>query len=63
MSYLGKRYEEFNTTKNKIFNFFKGAPTVERSYNEEEAEAREIADTLFMLEDYKRSFELYKSLA
>ena len=31
---LGKKYEDYNTAKNKIFNFFKGSSDVEKSYNQ-----------------------------
>jgi hypothetical protein len=56
------RYEENNTTKNRFFNFFK-SPQTEKSYTMEEVETREIADTLFMLGDYRRALDLYKDLA
>ena len=62
MKALCSRYEENNTAKNKFFNFFK-SPTSDKSYTAEEVEAREIADSLFLLGDYKRALDVYKDLS
>lgn len=60
---LLKRYEERKTAKNRFLDFFKGSSPTEKHYVEEEAETREIADCLFLLEDYKQAYELYRVVA
>lgn len=47
----------------KLFGFFKGNSTPKEKYLvSEEAEAREIGDLMFILEDYKKAHDIYKNI-
>lgn len=46
----------------KIFSFFKGSAPKEKFLITEEVEARETADLMFILEDYKRAYDIYRTV-
>ena len=60
---LMKKYEELNATKNKFLNFFKSNTPTDKYYTAEENDFRELADKLFLVEDYKKAYDVYRNVA
>ena len=60
---LFKKYDDNYSVSNKLFGFFKGNTTPKGKYLvTEEAEAREAADLMFLLEDYKKAHDMYRNI-
>ena len=58
-----KRFDDHYSMTSKFVGFFKGNMTPkERYFITEEAEARELADLMFVMEDYQRAYDSYKTI-
>ena len=58
-----KKYDELNAAKNKFLNFFRGNTPTDNFYVAEEKDFRELGDKLFLLEDYKKAYDVYRNVA